>query len=394
MTPAASGPSPAPRIAAFYATLFMTQGAATIFAGIWFQSLGISATRIGLINAAPVLVLLLVNLWIGRIADRADDWRRVIVTGAVVSGLAALFLALATGFWSILVIWTLTNAAYAAVVPVTDAAAMRLSRRIGFDFSAIRAWGTVGYLAVLFATGYLLTWFGPVMFLPIFCAVALLRGLAAFGLPRFRAPADLRPAPVPGRGLFQTIKPWFLLPLVGWSIVFSTHLVLNGFQSLLWKDQGLPENVIGALITLGAACEAAMFFLFRHLGLRVPARWLILASAVVTALRWAAFGFSPAVIWLVPLQMLHGITYAMGFLACVTFITNWTEEDIAAEAQSFFVVLQQGFSVFALIAFGWLAGRYGAQAYFASAAFAGFGGVLIWISLRLRQPAPPPKPAA
>jgi PPP family 3-phenylpropionic acid transporter len=162
----------------------------------------------------------------------------------------------------------------------------------------------------------------------------------------------------------------------------------------LWKEQGLSESTIGGLITLGAICEAAMFFLFRHLGLRVPARWLILASAIVTALRWAAYGFSPPVFWLAPLQMLHGITYAMGFLACITFITNWTDEDIAAEAQSFFVVLQQGFSVLALVGFGWLAGRYGAQAYFASAAFAGFGGVLIWISLRLRQPAPPPKPAA
>ena len=134
-----------------------------------------------------------------------------------------------------------------------------------------------------------------------------------------------------------------------------------------------------------------MFFLFRHLGLRVPARWLILVSAVVTALRWTAFGFSPPVFWLVPLQMLHGITFAMGFLACVSFITNWTDEDVAAEAQSFFFILQMGFSVLALAGFGWLAGRYGAQAYFASAGFAALGGLLIWLSLRLQQPAPLPK---
>src|SRR5690606_33776043 len=149
-----------------------------------------------------------------------------------------------------------------------------------------------------------------------------------------------------------------------------THLVLNGFQGLLWKDQGLPEHVIGMLIALGAVGEAAMFFLFRHFGLRVPARWLILASAVITALRWTAFGFSPPVFWLVPLQTLHALTYAMGFLACITFITNWTEESIAAEAQSFFVVLQLGFAAVVLTIFGWLAGLYGARAYFPLAGFA------------------------
>ena len=51
---------------------------------------------------------------------------------------------------------------------------------------------------------------------------------------------------------------------------------------------------------------------------------------------------------LVPLQLLHSVTFAMGYMGCVHFIANWTSEDIAAEAQSFFQVLQQAMAVMAV----------------------------------------------
>ncbi len=73
-------------------------------------------------------------------------------------------------------------------------------------------------------------------------------------------------------------------------------------------------------------------------------------------------------------------------MACLAFITKWTSEDIAAEAQGFFVVLQQAMSVVTVYGFGMLSAQMGAQAYFASAAFAAVGAAMIWLSLRLGTP--------
>jgi PPP family 3-phenylpropionic acid transporter len=176
-------------------------------------------------------------------------------------------------------------------------------------------------------------------------------------------------------------------------MVFATHLILNGFQALLWKEQGIGDLVIALLIALGAASEAGMMFVFKRFSTRFPARLLILASAVVSVIRWVAMGFSPDVPWLVLLQLLHSVTFALGFMGCVHFIANWTSEDIAAEAQSFFQVLQQGFSVVALVVFGWLVGLMGAHAYFAAAGFAATGGILIWLSLQMMQPRTQEMPA-
>jgi MFS transporter, PPP family, 3-phenylpropionic acid transporter len=386
-TQPASPFSPEARTTVYYLTLFMSMGASTVYSGIWFDGRGLTSEQIGIINALPVFSMLILNIVAGRIADRATDWRQVIVWGSVASGLVSIGLMFVAGFWGILTFWTLTAIAIAAVIPVVDAAAMRMTSRRGTDFGAMRAFGTIGYLAVILITGVLTNYLGPGAFLPVFIGLSLARAAAALLLPNFRAdPAERRPQEG-AISLLHVMKPWFLLPLVGWAVISSTHLILNAFQGLLFQRQGIGISVTSIIIALGAVSEAAMFFAYkRFFQGRYRARTLILISALITAARWLIMAFEPGVPVLIALQLLHGITFGLGFMACITFITNWTSEDIAAEAQSFFVVLQQAMSVLALAAFGGLADRWGAQAYFASAAFAGIGTALIWASLRLQPP--------
>lgn len=387
--------SPEARTTLYYLTLFMSMAAATVYGGIWFDGLGLTSEQIGVINALPVLSMLILNLVVGRIADRATDWRQVIVGGSVASGIGAIGLVFVSEFWGILTFWTLAAIAVAAVVPVIDAAAMRMTTRRGTDFGAMRAFGTLGYLVMILLTGVLTSLFGPAAFLPVFIGLGLARAIAALFLPNFRAdPAERRPQEGAVR-LLHVMKAWFLLPLVGWAVISSTHIILNAFQGLLFQRQGISITVTSVIIALGALSEAGMFFAYkRFFQTRFRARTLILVSALVTVARWVIMGFEPGVPVLIALQLLHGITFGLGFMACITFITNWTSEDIAAEAQSFFVVLQQAMSVLTLAAFGGLADRWGAQAYFASAAFAAFGSALIWVSLRLAPPRATVPPAS
>ena len=86
------------------------------------------------------------------------------------------------------------------------------------------------------------------------------------------------------------------------------------------------------------------------------------------------------------LQLLHSVTFALGYLGGVYFIANWTSEDIAAEAQGFSYVLQQGLSVVALLGFGWAVSLLGAGAWLVLSLYTLFGAALVWLSLRLKSP--------
>jgi PPP family 3-phenylpropionic acid transporter len=382
--------SPELRAGAFYFTMYMSSGVITAYAGIWFAERGIAATEIGVINALPIFIMLVLNLVVGRIADRAGDWRQVIVVGAILAAVFPFGLFFVHDFWGYLLFSTLAALPLASIGPVLDAATMRMTRRNGTSYGPIRAGGTVGYLVVIAITGYLVAWFGDGIFLWIFAGVCVLRGLVGLALPNFRAPkiegAHTQPVAAGARHLLEVMKPWFLLPLVGWAMVFGTHLLLNAFQALVWKEQGIGTDIIGLLITVGAVSEAIVFFAFGKVAKRFTARSLILVSALVSVARWIAMAFSPGVEILFGLQLLHGITFALGYIGCVSFIANWTSEDIAAEAQSFFQVLQQAMSVIVILGFGALLEPLGAKGFFASAAFALLGAGLIWLSLRMQQP--------
>jgi len=378
------------RTSIFYGSFFTGSGAAVMFLPIWLSGKGITPEQIGLINAVPIIVILAFNLIIGRVADRAKDWRQVIVIGALIGGVVPIGLFFVNEFWGILLFWTLVCLPGGAVGPVLDAAAMRLARRNGTDFGVMRAWGTVGYMLFNGLTGYLVVWFGADVFVPLFVGLALLRASIALQLPAFRAPAGevtiASVAPKSKGSLRDVAKPWFILPLLGFCMVFGTHIVLNAFGSLLWKAQGIPEDVIGPLIALGAASEAAMMFLWKRFGGRISARGIMLISAGVSVLRWLVMGLAPGIGVLIALQLSHGVTFAIGYLGCVHFIANWTSEDIAAETQSLFVVGQQVLSVVALIGFGALVPSMGVEAYFVAAGLALVGAGCIWVSMQMQGP--------
>jgi PPP family 3-phenylpropionic acid transporter len=390
--------SPELRAAIYHFTVFGSTGVASVYFAIWLSNHGISADEIGVINAAPVLLMLAVNVLVGRIADRARDWRSVIIVLSLLAGAVPLGLFFVSGFWGILLVWTLAIMPAFALVPVVDAATLRMTQRRGSDFAGVRAWGTVGYMTTTGLSGPLIAWLGDGAFVPLFCSFALCRALVSLQLPQFRAsPGEAAPQHAAGASkLREVLKPWFVLTLLGAGILYSTNSVVSTFAALAWSQQGISEALIGPLIAVMAAAEAVMMFAWSRLKVTISARHLIIIAAIVAAFRWTAMAFSPPVWVLFGLQLLHSITFAVGYFGTVYFIANWTSEDIAAEAQGFSYVLQQAMSVVALVSMGWFVASFGAGAWALLGGFALVGAALVWLSLLIKppttNPTPPPGP--
>lgn len=372
-----SNNSPLARVSSYYFVQAMSVGAINAFAGIWLAHKGITPEQIGVIFALPVGIIVLVNVAIGRIADKAEDWRQVIVAGALASAVAPLGLLFADGFWGILLVWSVVVLTQMMILPVTDAAAMRMSRRNNADFGVFYAWKTIGYLLTVALSGFLLVEFGTQAFLPLFIGLSIVRGLFALRLPNFRAANFDSESAAKETSRLSLMRVGFMLPLIGWAMVHCTHFVLNGFLGLIWYEQGLAASTIGMLIGVSSLAETGMFLGFKRFLSRWSAQTLILISCVVAVVRWSFLAMSPSVEFLFVLQLLHAVTYALGFLACTNFIADSTSEDVAAEAQSFFAMLQSAFAIVALIGFGWITAAWGDKAFLASAALAGIGVILV-----------------
>jgi PPP family 3-phenylpropionic acid transporter len=131
-------------------------------------------------------------------------------------------------------------------------------------------------------------------------------------------------------------------------------------------------------------------FVWSRLKLKVSARHIIIFACLVAAFRWTAMAFSPPIWALFALQLLHSITFAMGYLGGIYFIANWTSDDIAAEAQGFSYVLQQAMSVVVILAMGWFVAAFGPMAWLFVGAYSVLGALCVVLSLRLQPPSAHP----
>lgn len=382
----AEGFGPELRASLFHFTVFGSTGAAAAYSAIWFSDKGLSAEEIGIINAVPVLLTLIANVLIGRLADRASDWRVTIIALALIAGVTSLGFLFAEGFWGLMLVFTLVTLPATALAPVLDAATLRMTARRGTDFSFIRAWGTVGYLITAAATGVLVGWFGGSAFVPIFVVLCLLRAGLAFPLPQFRAPAPVA-APVRREGdvkLSSLMRPWFLLPCLALALIQATHSFIGTMGALVWKLDGIPETWTGPLIAIGAAGEATMMFVWRRVGANIPARTLLIIAGLVGLVRWTVMALVPSLPVFVVLQVLHAITMPFSYFGIMHFVANWAPEEIAAEAQGFSSAVAQGVTVLTMIVFGWLIVPLGGGVYYVAAGMCLVAAAAAWLSMQLR----------
>jgi PPP family 3-phenylpropionic acid transporter len=385
--------TPELRASIYQFMVYVPGGVASVFLGIWLSEHGLPADQIGLVNALPTLCLLLLNIIVGRIADRADDWRSALIVISLLSALAPLPLYFVSEFWGILLVWALCATSNGLVGPVIDAATVRMTRRNGTDFGVVRAWATVGYVFAAAGLGLFLNVLGSGAFVTLYVGTVLVRAALAFVLPRFRAPspkatlANIAPgtAATPSR-LRDSLQLWFVLPLLAFALVNSSNALIGGFAALLWHENGVPSYFLGPLLGIAAVGEAALMFAWRRFGGRVTARNMILVCAMAGLLRFTIMAFNPPVEVLFLTQILHAFSFGMGYFGVVHFIANWTDESNAAEAQGFANMLNMGAAMAALIVFGYLVEHFGSYAFFYSTVTSLLAIVCVLVSLRLKPP--------
>jgi PPP family 3-phenylpropionic acid transporter len=379
--------SPEARASLYQFTVYLPGAVSSVFLGIWLSEHGLPADQIGIVNSIPMLCLLAVNMLVGRLADRAKDWRSVIVVLSIAGAAASFGLFFVNEFWGVMLVWSLVTMTNGSIPPIIDAASVRMTRRNGTDFGVVRAWATVGYVVGAGGIGMLITVFGANAFAPLFVATSLLRAGLSLLLPRFRAPAQAQTlaTTVPTK-LRDSLKLWFVLPLVAFAMINASHALIGGFGGLLWHQNGIPDYFIGPLLAAAATGEAAMMFAWRRFGGKITARNMILAACIASLVRFTAMAFNPPVAVLFLVQMLHAVSFGVGYFGVVHFIANWTDESNAAEAQGFANMLNQGMAVLSLAGFGWLVVRFDSYAFFASSVVAVLAIVCVLVSLRIRPP--------
>jgi len=337
----------ATRFVLLYSAQFVVVGITLPFLPSILAAQGLSPAEVGVLLAVAAGVRLVAGPAGGRLADALGDARLLLVLGSALAALAACGFLLPAGFGLLLLVMALHSAAFAPVVPLTDALALAAARapstpQGGFDYARVRAAGSIAFMLAAIIVGQAVALAGIQA-----AAWLLVAGLAATSLAALALPGR---APRAGRAV---ARGWagFLAPLripamrrlmLVSALIQGSHALYYGFGTLHWQAAGLGAGLIGGLWAVGVLAEVALFLWGRGLVARLGPVGLSLIAAGAGVLRWGVTALTVDPWLLVPAQMLHAATFGMQHLATMVVLARVVPVAEAGTAQTLHAALGVG----------------------------------------------------
>ena len=386
----------ATRLAVFYGALFVVYGMHVPYMPVWLDWRGLSASEISTIMAAPLFLRVLLTPGVALIADRNGTHRSLLIALAWLSLVLVVGLSQAETFWPILMLAVALVICNSTIMPLTETLAVSGVRSAGLDYGRMRLWGSLSFIAASFAGGIAIAAYGGGAGVWLVAMGCVLTAVAAHVLPSpmsgemsgatsgsartARVDVPIWQASEPRALIAQPAFVMFLLAAGG---VPAAHATFMTFGTLIWHGQGLSGTWIGALWAIGVFAEVALFAISSVLVQRFGVTRLLVLAISASIFRWVVMAMEPGLPVLVPLQMLHGVTYGISHIAAMHFIHQAVPAHASGSAQALYSTVATGLAMgLATLLAGWLYSVGGAQSYLAMAAVS---VLALLAALRLQQ---------
>ena len=148
------------RVALLYVCLFIPNGIHLPYFPLWLEFHRFTPNEIAVILSAPFFVRIFAGPAVSAFADRAPDRVPVLIASAILCVVACAGYFLSTTYVAVLVVSVVLAAVWAPHTPLSDSIALSGVRRYGIDYASMRVWGSISFLLVNIAGGYVLGAFG------------------------------------------------------------------------------------------------------------------------------------------------------------------------------------------------------------------------------------------
>jgi PPP family 3-phenylpropionic acid transporter len=364
------------QLALFYGTVFGLVGTYMPFFSVWLKSIEIDASWIGIICAAPSLTRFTVLPAVTGLAERHQSLRGAMIVTAFATALGFSVLGTLQQPQAVLIVFALTACAWTPLVPLCDGYALKGVTRYGLNYGPLRLWGSAAFVLGAMASGLLAEVVAPRNLIWVIAAVAALGAINSLGLRPLEAP---KPVTVPLSGAIALLRqPGFASIIAAAALIQSSHAAYYTFASITWQASGLGGLTIAGLWALGVLGEIVIFALSPRFTLP-PAMMMVLGGLCALA-RWLITAQEPPMAALAVVQMMHGLTYGLTQVGTMELLLRRVPGHLTASAQGFLTAgVGIAMSSVAMLS-GLIYARHGRDVYYAMAAVALAGALVIWLA--------------
>ncbi len=354
------------------------------FMSLYYQEQGMSPAQIGLLaGIIPLVSWGSAPLW-GGIADARQRHRAVLLLGIAGIWLAVVGLFLADTFPEML----LCVVAYAffigPIVPLVDNAVLTLLGDNRAGYGRVRLWGSLGWASAATLIGLVLERAGLDWAFYGFLALMAINFVISARLP-LGAVVGARQAYRSGLGVLARNGRFVLLLLT--SVVFGITMgILLSYQVLYLEELGASRTLMALASTVGTVSEIPFWFISANLLRRFGSARMIAAALLVATGRNLAMAAMQNPMWVLPISLLHGPSFAVLWSAGVADADAAAPPGLGATAQGLFAGMMFGLGS-ALGGFmgGPVAAAIGYERLFTLLGLLTAGMLLLFVAVRLRS---------
>ncbi|MBG86683.1 MAG: hypothetical protein CMO80_07260 [Verrucomicrobiales bacterium] len=338
------------------ASLFLTEPAAE-------GGLGFTPNMKGLIIGIPLAIGAFCGPWLSRMCDNRFATQKFLGTLLLLVGVIKIMTARQTSFeaWFFLSIGF--SILYVPTIALTNSLSMTHLQDPKNEFSRVRVWGTIGWIAV--------AWIFPMVWLQ--------KGLQFQSLPPFFKGEELPDATarmidsmtIAGVVcIFYAIYCWIALPNTppkgeskrfdlgealdmfkhrSFTILMVAALILSVVHTMYFmqmgsflKTAGLQKQNVMPAMSLGQFSEIIALAFLGALLLRLGFRWTMALGAGSFALRYFIFSLDLPVEAHVAAQFLHGICFGCFYASAFIYVDRLAPEGVKHSAQAIFGAVMYG----------------------------------------------------
>lgn len=278
---------------AFYFVLMFALAGFISFVNLFYESLGLTGTELGMIGAATALLGLFAMPFLSAVADMRQWHKPMLILVALAAGACSLLYLGITGFWGAIAVSLLFTFLRTPILPIVDSSVVAMLRRTGDSYGRQRVWGSVGFAAGAWIVAWLVGRSGfDAIFWVQFVAYGVLLAALSIMLPVERSTNRVNY----GAGLRVLLKVPRYRALVALMIGTGIVAAMNSsYGAIHIYDLGGSAGTVGILFTLGALVEIPAMLsgdlMSRRVGMRGPMIVAGVGMAVMAAL--AGFAISP-----------------------------------------------------------------------------------------------------
>ncbi|MBX7259017.1 MAG: MFS transporter [Candidatus Hydrogenedentes bacterium] len=341
------------RLAVMMFLQYFTMGATMPILGHYLKNyLHFEPMEVGKVLAMPATAAFIAPFFVAQVADRWISAERLLGLCHLLGGGVMLWLSRQHSYPSFLAVFLLYSLIQSPTFAMTNTIALHHATDAKRDFGSIRLWGTIGWVAVGFAFGFLWLRGGgtepatsrlpDALLLSGFMSLILC--VYAMTLPRSHGKTSQAARTASTRGAFSVFaKPGVGL-LCGLAFFGS---VLNQYY-MQWispylSQCGYTDAQIMPLLTLGQISEIVVMGSLGRILLRVGMKRTMALGLAMQGVRFVAFSIGSPSMLVVAGLCLHGLTYAFFFVVAFIYLDTHCTKEQRAGAQLLFNMVVSGF---------------------------------------------------